>query len=179
VRSDPRFDVPLAAQREKFEAIMRLGQRQEVAAEAVDRLREAKRSVDRVVEQLDSDSNAGEDLRRRIRAAGDSLKKSLTEVEELFTGPQDVQGIVRAPDAVLPQLDEVYGSLTSSRDAPTEAQTLYLRKAESDLSRALERVNALFSGPVAEFRRLVEEANLQWFPSREPLSLDWRPNRQR
>ncbi|GBD32602.1 Ycf48-like protein [bacterium HR33] len=179
VRDDPRFDVPLAAQREKFDVIMRVGQRQEVAAEAVDRLREAKRSVDRVLDQLNGNSDTSGDLRQRVRAAADSLKKRLAEVEELFTGPQDVQGIVRAPDAVLPQLDQVYGALTSSRDAPTEAQMLYLREAEADLSRALERVNALFSGPVAEFRRLVQEANLEWFPAREPLSLDWRPNRQR
>lgn len=179
VRDDPRFDIPLAAQQEKFDAIMRVGQRQEVAAEAVDRLREAKRSADRAVEQLSSDSAVGEDLRNRVRAAADSLEKSLTQVEELFTGPQDVQGIVRAPDAVLPQLEEVYGALTSSRDAPTEAQMLDLRKAEADLSQALERVNALFAGPVAEFRRLLQEANVQWFPSREPLSLDWRPSRRR
>lgn len=179
VRHDPRFEVPLAAQRAKLDAILRLGQRQEVAAEAVDRLREAKRAADRAVEQLKASHNASDSLEQRLRAAADSLKKRLTEVEELFTGPQEIQGFAPAPDAVLPQLEEVYESLSSSRDQPTEAQLLYLKAAEEDLARALERLNSIFAREVAEFRTLVQQANLQWFPSREPLSLERRPNRGR
>lgn len=178
VRDDPRFNVPVAVQREKLEFIMTIGRRQEVAAEAVDRIRDARRAVDRAVEQAragpgGSDSAAA----KALQQAGDSLKKRLSETEELFTGPQEVQGIVRAPDAVLPQLGNVYGAASSSREAPTDAERLYLRVAEEDLGRAIEGVNQVFGRDVARFRERVSALNVTFFPATEPLSLEARPNR--
>ena len=58
VREDPRFQVPMAVQRERLDFIMTVGQRQEVAAEAVNRLRDAKRAVDRAVEQVEANRGA-------------------------------------------------------------------------------------------------------------------------
>lgn len=173
VREDPRFNVPLATQREKLDFILAVGRRQEVAAEAVDRLRDAKRAADRAVEQARAARGAQDSASvKALEQAADSLKKRLTEVEELFTGPQETQGIVRAPDAVLPQLGNVYGSLMSSREAPTDAERRYLRDAEEDLQRAIERVNSVFAQDVARFRERVRALNVEFFPAQEPLTLE-------
>lgn len=174
VRDDPRFTVPVTAQREKLDFIMTVGQRQEVAAEAVDRVRDARRAVDRAVEQVQANRGAADSSAKALESAANDLKKALTAAEELFTGPQEVQGIVRAPDAVLPQLGQVYGPLSSSRDAPTEAQRRYLRLAEEDLQRALERTNQVFAQDVAPFRERVQAANVDFFPAQEPLTAEWR-----
>ncbi len=179
VREDPRFEVPMAMQRERLEFIMTVGRRLEVAAEAVDRLRDAKRAVDRAVEQVEANRGATDGTAQALASAGDDLKKALTSVEELFTGPHGVQGSVSWPGEVLPQLDYliggIHGTLSSAREAPTEAERLYLRAAEEDLSQALERTNRVFAEEVARFReRVAAGLNAELFPAKEPLSIDWR-----
>ena len=178
VREDPRFQVPMAVQRERLDFIMTVGQRQEVAAEAVDRLRDAKRAVDRAVEQVEANRGATDSTAKALASAGHDLKKALTSVEELFTG-HGVQGQVSWSDEVLPQLGnlfgDIHGTLSSAREAPTEAERLYLRAAEVDLKRALERTNRVFAEEVERFReRVAAGLNAELFPAKKPLSVDWR-----
>ena len=181
VREDPRFQVPMAVQRERLDFIMTVGQRQEVAAEAVDRLRDAKRAVDRAVEQVEANRGATDSTAKALASAGHDLKKALTSVEELFTG-HGVQGQVSWSDEVLPQLGnllgDIHGTLSSAREAPTEAERLHLRAAEEDLKRALEHTNRVFAEEVARFReRVAAGLNAELFPAKEPLSVDWRQPR--
>ena len=155
-----------------------MGQRQEVAAEAVDRLRDAKRAVDRAVEQVEANRGATDSTAKALASAGHDLKKALTSVEELFTG-HGVQGQVSWSDEVLPQLGnlfgDIHGTLSSAREAPTEAERLYLRAAEVDLKRALERTNRVFAEEVERFReRVAAGLNAELFPAKKPLSVDWR-----
>ena len=69
VREDPRFDVPIAAQREKLDFLITVGQRVEVATEAVNRLRYAKRAVDRVVEQVQANRGASDGTAKELASA--------------------------------------------------------------------------------------------------------------
>ena len=182
VREDPRFQVPMAVQRERLEFIMTVGQRLEVVAEAVDRLRDARRDVDRAVEQVEANRGATDSTAQALASAGSDLKKVLTSAEELFTGPHEVQGLVSWPGEVLPQLDYliggIHGTLSSPREAPTEAERLYLQAAEEDLSQALELTNRIFAEEVARFREQVAAGlSVELFPAKEPLSVDWRQPR--
>ena len=150
VLEDPRFQVPMAVQRERLEFVMTVGQRLEVAAEAVDRLRDARRDVDRAVEQVEANRGATDSTAKALASAGHDLKNALTDVEVLFTGdtmnffvdrgPERIQGMESWPDEVLSQLgyltgDLYSGTLTPPREAPTEAERLHLRAVEEDLSR--------------------------------------------
>ena len=79
----------------------------------------------------------------------------------------------------LPQLGnlfgDIHGTLSSAREAPTEAERLYLRAAEEDLKRALERTNRVFAEEVERFReRVAAGLNAELFPAKKPLSVDWR-----
>ena len=156
---------------------MTVGQRQEVAAEAVDRLRDPKRAVDRAVEQVEANRGATDSTAKALASAGHDLKKALTSVEELFTG-HGVQGQVSWSDEALPQLGnlgDIHRTLSSAREAPTEAERLYLRAAEEDLKRALERTNRVFAEEVERFReRVAAGLNAELFPAKKPLSVDWR-----
>ena len=103
-------------------------------------------------------------------------------MEELFTGPQGVQGSVSWPREVLPQLDYliggIHGALSSAHEAPTEAERLYLQAAEKDLSQALDRTNRIFAEEVARFReRVTAGLNAEFLPEKEPLSVNWRQPR--
>ena len=191
VLEDPRFQVPMAAQRERLDFIMTVGHRQEVAAEAVDRLRDARRAVGRAVEQVQANRGATDSTAQELASAGDDLEEALIVVEELFTGDamnfyteggaQRIQGFRAWPGEVLPQLDYIIGdcpmcrtTFTPSREAPTEAERLHLRAAEEDLKQALERTNRIFAEKVARFRERVASGDVELFPAKEPLSIDWK-----
>lgn len=171
VMPDPRFAISEADRRAKLNAMLRAGQRLEVATEAVNRLRDAKKAVDRVNEQLASD---GDTTFKALRAAGDSLKKQITTVEELFTGRRDVQGFLGGGNTVLSRIGDVLGALGSSWDAPTQAQMTYLQQAEQTLEAALVRFNRVVSQELAAYRRQVEAASVEAVPGTQPLTLEWR-----
>ena len=168
---DPRFNIPEADRRAKLTAMLRAGQRLEVATEAVNRLREARRAVDRVSQQLASKDDSAS---KTIRAAGDSLKKKLTSVEELFTGPREIQGFRGGGNQVLSRIGEAIGGLSSSWDAPTQAQLTYLQHAEQVLQAALPRFNRVISEDLAAYRRQLEAAWVEQIPAGGPLTMEWR-----
>jgi photosystem II stability/assembly factor-like uncharacterized protein len=170
VAADPRFQLTLEDRRAKLDLLTAVGRRREVAVEAVERLRNARKAVDQVLERLRGKSD---DAAQPLRAAADSLKKRIDVVEEAFVGPLDRQGITDAPHAVMDQMNAVYGSLASSWGAPTEAERTYWRQAEGTLPPALERTNALLAQDVAAFRARLSGADLELFPSQEPLTPEW------
>ncbi len=167
VRFDPRLEVATSERRQKRRAMYRAGGHFETAAEAVDRIRGAKESVDRVLATARAQEleDAGD-----LREAGEELKQALTHARELFLGPtEEVQGIVRERKSVEARLERAYFSLSSSYDAPTDAQRTLIRNAEDRLEEAVDETNRVFAEDVAEFRRTVRDAGLEFFPEKEPL----------
>ncbi len=171
VRPDPRITVSEADRRANLAMILRAGQRQNVATEAVNRLREAKQAVDDVNKRLAAKDDSGS---KALRAAGDSLKHKLTAVEELFVGKQDIQGFIDSPNAVLPNIGNVIYSVGSSWEAPTAAETAYLQQAEQLLQAALARFNGVMTDDVAAYRRRLEAAHVEVFPAPGTLTMDWK-----
>jgi hypothetical protein len=143
--------------------------RREVGVDAVNRIRDTRQAVDDVLERIEHREDA---LADSARTAADSLKQHLTKLEEEFVGPQDLQGIVRRPDAALSLLGSAANALGSSWEAPTETQLLYLRQAEERLREALGRVNELFAGEVGMFRTLVDRLSIERIPSYAPLEMN-------
>jgi photosystem II stability/assembly factor-like uncharacterized protein len=168
VRPDPRRPGVLEARQAKLDALMRAGRRQETAVEAVERLRRARNGIDDVLERLKGKEDS---TSRALRTAGDSLKTRLTEVETLFTNPRDVQGIRNDPDAVLSTINLAYSQLSSSWDAPTEAQLRYLSQAETRLREVLPRANAALTEDVARYRERVIAAGVEIFPPLEAVEM--------
>ncbi|HEX9582055.1 MAG TPA: hypothetical protein VF970_13210 [Gemmatimonadales bacterium] len=170
VTVDPRFQLALADRRSKLDLLLTVGQRREVAVEAVERLRNARKAVDQVLERLKPKTDDGA---RALRQGADSLRRQLDAVEELFVGPLNRQGIVGNPKAVMNRMSAVYGSLSSSWGPPTEAERTYWRLAEAALPPALERVN-LFAEDLAAFRARLLPADVDLFPAYPPLTPEWR-----
>ncbi len=169
VADDGRFSYTTAERSEKLDVLKRAIQRQNVATEAVTRLRAARKGIEAVLER----TKDKDDL-EALHSAGDSLTKRLDEVEQTFTGPQDLQGIVRRPDVVAAMLGLAYGQLASSRDAPTQGGLLYLEQAEARLRDALQSVNAVL-GAVRGYHGRVREAGVELFEVPDQISMEWRP----
>lgn len=167
VREDPRVATAQAAREIKYATLVRVGKHIELAAEAVRRIRAIRSSVgtvsgDRLKELNDS-------LSKSLRAAGDSLQETLDSLSARFVDPPQRQGIFGGGRTVVQRLREVYSSLQSSWDAPTEAQRLELGRAGLGLEESVAAVNAVMAGPVARYRRRLSAAGVELFPEFEAL----------
>jgi photosystem II stability/assembly factor-like uncharacterized protein len=183
VLADPRFHIPEADRLANWKAIQRAGALQEALAEAVRRIVETRADVDTVLRKARGESEADEEEGetaqeqeaelKELTAAGRAVKDALTDTEKLLRVPPDTRGIVDYGD-VQGKIRYAMRDLSSSWDAPTPAQLVYLDEAASALAKALERVNAVFTDTVAPFREQVKAAGIGLFPEQPPLA---RPER--
>ena len=61
--------------------------------------------------------------------------------------------------------------LRSSWDAPSDNERDAMQQASTALQQIVSEVNALFAGPVAEFRTALLEAGFTPFPENDPLRI--------
>ncbi len=181
VVADPRFDIPMSVRQTKFAAIMHVGALQEVATEAIEKIRDTNSEIDDVLERArgdDEDDGNGEtatstneeNTNKELMRAGRSLEKSLKELEKQFWSPPGGKGIA-ADTSAYSRITYVSRSLGSSWDAPTLAQETYMRRAERKLEQSLADFNRVFAEDVAEFRKQVKAANIELLQSGEPLKM--------
>jgi hypothetical protein len=170
VSADPRFDIPLADMQEKHRLMLAFGTQAEVGTEAVERIESTTKAIDQVLGQVRSQQDS---TSKALADAGKELKKTLEALEEQFRGRQDVQGIRRDPNTVQSRLSAGYRSMGSSWEKPTEAEFLALEQGRAALAAFLEEFNRVFAEDVAAFREMVQAAELELLPEKEPLSLDW------
>ncbi len=175
VSFDPRFDLSLADRQAKIDAQLRASQRRAVASEAMKRLRDTKESIDDLLGRLNGDDST----HTALKTMGDSVKKQIDELLEEFGGPQDIQGFMRTPRAVMRMIGGAAGSLSSSWDRPTESQMTYLRQAEERLEGVLAETNSFFETQFSEFRAEAITLDLEVLEGQEALSIDWRPEKGR
>ncbi|HEX9974907.1 MAG TPA: hypothetical protein VGD14_22825, partial [bacterium] len=180
VLPDPRVTVPMEERKQKYEALVQVGERIEIVTEAVEQIRKMEKSVDVVLERIkDNKDHAGIndktdlDESKELKKSGGELKKRLKKVLQLFVDEGGKQGITRE-DNVSRKLWYVSNSLGSSWDKPTASQVTYLRQAEEALKKALDEYNNLFEKDVVEFQQKVKQSNFTIFPAVEKLDMKWR-----
>ena len=177
VLGDPRYDIPRADREANFEALMRAGAALETLTRAVHRIqrtREDIAAVTRKLKERDEDADTTDDKdspQKPLIKEGEKLSKDLTDLEKRFWDPPDTKGITPDDDA-LSMIDYVLGSVQSSWDAPTPAQTTYLGRAEKTLGEALAAFNEMFATQVSAFRDKTMEADLELLPTEDPLALE-------
>jgi photosystem II stability/assembly factor-like uncharacterized protein len=167
VAPDPRLTIAPADRRAKLDMVMEIGRHQNLAADALDRLRRVERAVHAVAGQL---QDRDDDTATALGDAGDALRARVTELRAVFDG-REVQGIRRDPLTVMAQLRTAMGTATSTWESPTPTDRLVWQKAQDIILMGIGRVNAFLSDDVAEFRRLVDEADLTVFATLDPLRL--------
>ncbi|MDY7094124.1 MAG: hypothetical protein SX243_14235 [Acidobacteriota bacterium] len=186
VLGDPRMEISAEDRQARWQAHHRLGKVQDTAVDAIARLQQLQKDIDAVLERskqdedeaeaadadaagTTDDSEAAEDVDQRLAKAGAELKQKADELERKLWSPPGNKGI--GPDVTAwSHIGTARYFLSSSRDAPTPAQLAYLERGEDTLRALLPEVDALFAGPVADFRALVEEAAVELLPSPEPLA---------
>ena len=164
VEPDPRaaFDDTTARRVDALHD--RLLETRRTATEAADRIRDGRRSVERVQDMVgdrdgaDADSLASHG--RRMDAALDTLYWSLAG--------EPIQGFRNQPDLVNSRLGAASRDLGGGRWAePTEAAMRSLDRADEAVEAFVTRVETFFSTRWTEYRAAVEAANLGPFGGRD------------
>jgi hypothetical protein len=172
--------------------MVQAGELRDALAEGITRIYRTRKDVDVVlarVRQVLKDANGdGEpdqdaagggadaedgpaDPHKQLQRAGQRLNRTLTELEEALWVPPDTKGIPYEEDKPWNIAGRAVFSMTSSNDAPTAAQLVFLRLAEVAVGEALAEINRVFDENVAEFRRMVADSDIQLLPEAEPLRM--------
>jgi hypothetical protein len=169
VLPDPRaeYKPEVLAAREK----MRDGLMAKVAlaTEAADQLRAAQQKLGLVTQQLATrDDDKAKEIKKHNKAVGDQLKALLKGI----TGnDDDIQGIVRRPDALSGQIFEAMSYFRSSEGLPGPTEAAVIARAEAALKKTVDQVNDFFAKDWAAYKNLVNAASLVTFEEVKPLKL--------
>jgi photosystem II stability/assembly factor-like uncharacterized protein len=175
VKPDPREDISLPNRKKKFDTVTNLGQKIEVFAEAVDRIKKTREAINTVLEHVkDSDDEKVKELREE----GKKLDKTLVAYLKKIIGDWEAQGIRDDSEAIREKAGSVFNTLNSSNEAPTPSETIKLANVEKAMVEALTEFNALYAEDVAAFKAKFVEANIEIFPDKESLTLDWKPKKK-
>jgi photosystem II stability/assembly factor-like uncharacterized protein len=167
VLEDPRTSVSVADRMARRAALERAGGYNTTLNEARTRVSDALEAVDRVMGDLAEAPDSADALREQ----GKSLRTALDDLNErYFTGP-DCQGGCRPTDPAANTVRRALFGLRGSEEAPTPNELLMLDQAAEALGSILEDVNAVFAGPLAEFRTALLSAGYSPFPEAEPLRI--------
>ncbi|HSN87002.1 MAG TPA: hypothetical protein VL025_09610 [Thermoanaerobaculia bacterium] len=178
VVADPRFHANDGARKANFDAQQRAGALQDTAVAALERIVKARQDLDTITAQLrkqdeDAKKAGGTDAaspNKDLLAGARKLQKSLNDLEGRLRQPENPEGILPDLD-VLSKINYAQRSLSSSWDAPTQAQLAYLGEAEQLLRTVLTDLNRFFAEDVAAFRAKVKESDLRLLGEGPPIEV--------
>ncbi|NOY58556.1 MAG: hypothetical protein GXO75_06445 [Calditrichaeota bacterium] len=167
VLPDPRQKIDLAARKEKYELMRKVGKLGEIVAEALDNISATDKTLNIVLETTKGKKDTAlKSLGKECR----KLQKKLKKIKGLFVSVSEKQGIV-SEDNVYRKLRSVQGSLSSSYDKPTPSQLKNLEQAKNALDQALKKYNVFFEKSVVPFEENIIKSGLKLFPQFKPLSI--------
>lgn len=170
VLADPRVAWTAADWQARWRAIEAAGGEWERAVAAVKRVRQTRDDLEEIAKR--ARAREEEAIRRgKVRAdelplvaAGEKVKKALTEIEKrLWQAPETV-GIVERT-AALADLGTAMGYLTGSWDPPSANHLVHLERAKVELAQVLGDLEKFYAGDLADYRRQVEAAGIGLLPA--------------
>ncbi len=170
VLPDPRTAVnaEAIAAREKVrhEMMKKVG----MATEAADRLRAAQDKVGLLARQLGSRED---DKAKALKKQNEAMRKKLKDLLKAINGgDDDLQGIVRRPDALSAVLSEAMNYLRSNDGMPGSTEMAALKKVDESMKKLIGEVNAFFGKDWEEYKKSVTETAITTFEELKPISLE-------
>lgn len=154
VRMDPKIPLTQNQLAQKAELLDDFTALTAEVTERADRLRQAQKDLKRV-QDLAKDHE-----HEVLLSQGKAHQKELKKLMEVITGPQDVQGIYRDSEALTSILSTPGRLLQGMLFEPTPAQRAALDNARQEIMPRLMAIDGYFSGPWAELKAKVREADL-------------------
>ncbi|MEQ8763195.1 MAG: DUF1080 domain-containing protein [Planctomycetota bacterium] len=160
---DPRVTIASSDRAAKWDAILEVGELQARVSEAIDRLRDTREDLEHILSKLEARSPLPDE---RVREAKSLIERTRT-LESVLSRPDDAKGIERR-DWTRMEILRVVGSLTSSWEAPTEAQLLELGRLRRRVSDDVARVDAFLAEELDAFRAAIRKAGIELLPKGDP-----------
>ena len=166
VSKDPRLSISPAEMEALYELRQQESETVVLVTEAMDRLRDAKKSLEMVTGQIPK----GDTTFKELNDLGKAMKDSINQLMEDVTGPQDLQGIVRRPDNVQAMIFQALSYLGDLYAQPNSSHEYVIEQMHEAIDMYLEKVNSFFSEDWETYKDAVEEAELSPFkPSYSPI----------
>ncbi len=171
VLADPRVEIPLADRQAKDALRAERERLQGELRRATQRLARGKRDLD-VIEKrlaLEPKTKPGEtDPHQALRDALKVVNEAFKAVDERLWGKQRKQGISRDDDALIARTQR-HMRVTGTDDAPNPTERESMARAATQVTDVIAAVDAFVTGPLAEFRKVVEASTLSLLPRTDPV----------
>ncbi|MFQ5740763.1 MAG: hypothetical protein ACE5JX_17305 [Acidobacteriota bacterium] len=156
VLGDPRLPILEADRESKSKLVDDFLAQVQTVTQATNRLRKAKKSMDRIDQLLgDRKDEKAESLRRQSK----TTRKAWKALDERFFGKQ-VQGIRRDPAVITSRLFRVSSYLRSSQEAPDDTEKTVMRQLKDYLKPALKEVDEFFKKQWKDYQKAVKKAEI-------------------
>jgi photosystem II stability/assembly factor-like uncharacterized protein len=168
VRFDPRLETTTAALQARYNLLKQVEQRQVLAANAMDRLRESKAIVEEFEKRLKDQK--GEEY-KSYKDISKVMKDSINKLMDEFVGKEDDrQGIVRNPEQhVNSMIGNARRYIGGTFDMPGATQERAMKQMDDHMNPVIKRVNDFYTSSWADYRKKMETLNVSIFKDYEPL----------
>ncbi len=165
VLPDPRSANTPADWERRWQAILRSGELNDHAVEAITRIQRTRADIDLVASKVrQAAQDRGEkDLKKvdddPLIKAGEKVKEGLAKLEKRLWTPPDTKGIP-PDDEVMSPIGLAAWFIGSSWDPPSPSQLAYLDLGAKRLESLQKELDAFFAADVAAYKKQVEEAKV-------------------
>ena len=163
VKSDPRQNISAEAMKANYLLVQPVLKKMQLLAEAVDRLKESKKTMQMVNKLLPQ--KKGKDFatfKKLSKATSDSIKA----INDAIFPPKNVQGIYSNPKLVTSKLRSTYGVIFE-REPLNATQKLALKQSEQLIDITLQRIDNFYKNQWAAYKKAAESMDLSPFNKEE------------
>ncbi|MBT8220205.1 MAG: hypothetical protein KJP00_10280, partial [Bacteroidia bacterium] len=153
VNHDPRSSVKVEALAEKQRITREYGEKVKLATEAMDRLREAQKTVKLVNNQL---GNAPDSIQKMIKKEGKTVTDSIKALQRLYAFPPGTKGIQRDPEALNSVLRGAGRYIRATSGVPGQNTMHTVAWAEKEIARVVGIINDFFDTEWKSYQEKVE-----------------------
>ncbi len=169
VIADPRRSEPISVAKAKLETVEKMMKKVAVLTKAVDRMKEAQKTMKAAMAQLKGQKGDGV---KAARKKGKATKKKMKKLMEMILGKQKEKGINRNPKLVNQQVGMAGYYMRNAFGEYNSNQKNMMRLAEKAMKDAVKQINEFFEKDWKEFRTAVENAKPKLFKDYKPLKMD-------
>lgn len=169
VIADPRFSESSTVIKAKTKIGEKMLKKIAVLTKAVNRLKEAKKTMKSAMAQLKGQKGDGV---KAARKQGKTTGKKIKKLMAMVLGKQGQKGINRDPKIVTQKMGMTRFYIGSSFGKLNSNQKNVMRQTEAAMKEALTKINAFFEKDWKEFRKAVENAKPKLFKEYKPLKMD-------
>ena len=166
VHADPRLNITNAQMLAKEKAINDFSEMVEKATEGFERLKEAKKTIGLVNDQM---TNAPDSLKKEIKELGNAMRDSISQLQNLYMNPQDTKGIRRSDNKLRSYLWRASGYIWDSNGEPSQMAEYSTQQANTKIKEILGKINTFFESDWKDYRSKVEAARTPIFKDYQPI----------